>query len=368
MRRFLTPVVLLATLAAAAPAGADPLPPGDYEVRANTISLQVNPLLPPFTAPGGTQGVLHVEGDETGPIPLPIQQPVFAAVALPASAGTAEVLLDEPAVATIDLATGAASIVTAGHAHFFGNTTLGNLGAFDCMVATPAIPAPTNLSTAKPGGAAWNSHTAVIALKGDDLLPPVDCVEDADEAFVDGLLRNGQPQAHLLSTVTGTIWPVGQPLPTPPPPPPAPPSPPGAGGSGGTGGAGGGGTAGGGAGGGAQNGTTGGGTLWIGSRLIRVGRGGVGVLTVRCLFSGARCQGRVLVSSVQVSSHRASAAVRYASVRFDLAPGARKGIKVRFGRRALATLRKRGRLTVRVTVKPDGGSPVTKRLTVRRKR
>src|SRR5262245_45405825 len=179
MRRpsLLLPVPLLATLALAVPASASPLPPGDYDVNVTTISLQVSLLT--FTAPGGHAGVLTVPEGATGELDLPVIQPSFndalLNLALPGLtlSMNAQVALDSPVVGHIDPSTGGAHIETTGHSHFTGDVT-GDpqaIGHFDCAVASPAAPVPTNLSTAAPGSR-WSASTAFITLRGSSPLPP----------------------------------------------------------------------------------------------------------------------------------------------------------------------------------------------------
>lgn len=86
---------------------------------------------------------------------------------------------------------------------------------------------------------------------------------------------------------------------------------------------------------------------------LRATRGGSVVsVSVRCARGGAACEG-----AVRVTRRRARAgAAATGSARFRLAPGARRHVSVRLGRRDRAALRRAGRLRVTVVVSTRGAT------------
>jgi hypothetical protein len=353
----LIPVLLLAMtiVVATAPSGAAaPLPPDRYEVRYTSITLSLGTMLQ-YSAPPRVAGILTVPSGASGDLALPAFVPVFPTVTSFGGILTSTVTIVPPVTATIDPATGAAQLSTQGYAQFSGDATavpqLG-IGVFSCSVGSPVAPIAMSLGTTS--GARWSPSTATVVMRGSTALPSADCVEDADEVPVNTIV---QSQAPLTAEVRAIIWPPGKPLPA------------GAGG-GGPGGPGGGPGGGGGGGGPGEGGNTPGGpgvvkgdTLWVITRSLVVRADRTARVRLRCILTDSRCRGRVRLDTVRPRG--ASAAAVLASKRFSIPAGATRNVKLRITRRAMRTLKRRGRLTARLTVSSAGADPIRRRLTLR---
>jgi uncharacterized membrane protein YgcG len=355
------PVLLLAVMIAVAmaPSGAAaPLPPDRYEVRYTSITLSLGTMLQ-YSATPRVAGILTVPNGAGGDLALPTFVPVFPTVTSFGGLLSSTVTILPPVTATIDPATGAAQLSTQGYAQFSGDATavpqLG-IGVFSCSVGSPAAPIAMTLTTAT--GARWSPSTATVVLRGSTPLPGADCVEDADEVPVNTIV---QSQAPLTAEVRAIIWPPGKPL----------PAGAGGGGPGGPGGGSGGGPGGGGGGGGpGGGGNTPGGpgvvkgdALWVITQALLVRADRTARVRLRCILTDSRCRGRVRLDTVRPRG--ASAATVLASKRYSIPAGATRNVKLRISRRAMKALKRRGRLTARLTVSSAGADPIRRRVTIR---
>jgi hypothetical protein len=356
----LIPILLLAATSglAAVPSGAAaaPLPPDRYEVRYTSVTLSLGTLLT-FSAPPRLGGIITVPDDASGDLPLPTFVPSFPTVTSFGGLLSSTVTILPPVTASISPGTGAAQLTTQGYAQFSGDASsipqLG-LGVFNCSVGSPAAPIGMSLSTAS--GARWSPTTATVVLRGSTPLPGADCVEDADEPGVNAIM---QSQGPLTAQVRATIWPPGKPL----------PAGAGGGGPGDPGGPGGGAGGGGGGGGPGGRGNSPGGpgvvkgdALWVISRSLLVRADRTARVRLRCILTDSRCRGRVRLATLGAPARL------LASKRFSIAARATRNVTLRLTRSGMTRLRRRGRLTARLSVTSAGADPIQRRLTVRLRR